>query len=183
MMAIYILKVGISQWCYMLCAKSLHHVQLLVILWTMACQAPLSTGFSRQDCWSGLPCLSPEDLPNPGTEPASLRPPTWAGGLFSTCSTWEVPLTSESLLHWQAVSLLLSHLGSPKIFLYLPSKCQHCLNISALWNALCFGAAGKTLSSLLGLTYEGNWLSAAENRHGQLIHRERCVKLIKEFIA
>ena len=36
--------------------------------WTAACQAPLSMGFSRQEYWSGLPCPSPGDLPNPGFE-------------------------------------------------------------------------------------------------------------------
>ena len=39
--------------------------------WTVACQAPLSVGFSRQEYWSGLPCLSLEDPPNPGIEPGS----------------------------------------------------------------------------------------------------------------
>ena len=38
---------------------------------TVACQAPLSMGFSRQKCWSGLPFPSPGDLPNPGIEPGS----------------------------------------------------------------------------------------------------------------
>ena len=38
---------------------------------TVACQAPLSTGFSRQEYWRGLPFLSPADLPNPGVEPGS----------------------------------------------------------------------------------------------------------------
>ena len=37
--------------------------------WTVACQAPLSMGFSRQEYWSGLPFPPPGDLPNPGTEP------------------------------------------------------------------------------------------------------------------
>ena len=37
--------------------------------WTVACQAPLFMGFSRQEYWSGLPFLSPGDLPNPGIEP------------------------------------------------------------------------------------------------------------------
>ena len=37
----------------------------------VAYQAPLSMGFSRQECWSGLPFPSPEDLPDPGTEPGS----------------------------------------------------------------------------------------------------------------
>ena len=39
--------------------------------WTVACQAPLSMGFSRQEYWSGLPCPSPGDLPDPGIKPAS----------------------------------------------------------------------------------------------------------------
>ena len=38
---------------------------------TVACQAPLSMGFSRQEYWSGLPFPSPEDLPDPGIEPGS----------------------------------------------------------------------------------------------------------------
>ena len=38
---------------------------------TVACQAPLSMGFSRQECWSGLPFPSPVDLPDPGIEPGS----------------------------------------------------------------------------------------------------------------
>ena len=39
--------------------------------WTLACQAPLSMGFSRQEYWGGLPCPSPGNLPNPGIEPRS----------------------------------------------------------------------------------------------------------------
>ena len=39
--------------------------------WTVARQAPLSMGFSRQEYWSGLPFPSPEDLPDPGIEPRS----------------------------------------------------------------------------------------------------------------
>ena len=58
--------------------------------WTIAHQAPLSMGFSRQKYWSGLPFPSPGDLPNPGTEPASL-----------------------SLLHWQVGSLPLVPPGKP----------------------------------------------------------------------
>ena len=39
--------------------------------WTIACQAPLSMGFSRPEYWSGLPFPSPGDLPDPGMEPGS----------------------------------------------------------------------------------------------------------------
>ena len=39
--------------------------------WTVACQAPLSMRFSRQEYWSGLPFPSPRDLPDPGMKPGS----------------------------------------------------------------------------------------------------------------
>ena len=51
--------------------KSLSHVRLFVTPWTVAYQAPQSMGFSRQECWSGLPFPSPGELPDPGTEPRS----------------------------------------------------------------------------------------------------------------
>ena len=51
-------------------------VWLFAILWTIACQAPLSMGFSRPEYWSGLPYPPPGDLPNPGIEPVSLMSPT-----------------------------------------------------------------------------------------------------------
>ena len=50
----------------------LSHVQLFGTPWTVACQAPLSMGFSGQDYWSGLPSPSPGDLPDPGNAPGSL---------------------------------------------------------------------------------------------------------------
>ena len=58
------------------------HVQLFVTLWTVACQAPPSMGFSRQEYWSGLPCPPPGDLPDPGIEAMSLKSPALAGGFF-----------------------------------------------------------------------------------------------------
>ena len=52
-------------------SESLSRVELLVTIWTVAHQASLSTGFPRQEYWSGLPFPSPGDLPHPGTEPGS----------------------------------------------------------------------------------------------------------------
>ena len=52
--------------------QSLSRVWLFATWWTVARQAPLSTGFSRQEHWSGLPCPSPADLPNPGIKPRFL---------------------------------------------------------------------------------------------------------------
>ena len=43
--------------------------------WTAAYQAALSMGFSRQECWSGVPCPPPGDPPNPGIKPESLTSP------------------------------------------------------------------------------------------------------------
>ena len=67
-------------------ASCFSHVRLFSTLWTTTCQAPLSTGFSRQECWSGLPCPPPGGLPDPGVKP-----------------------TSPATLALQADSLLLSH--------------------------------------------------------------------------
>ena len=59
--------------------------------WTVAHQAPLSMGFSRQEYWSGLPHPPPGDLPGPGIEPRdqtlSLISPALAGRLFTTRAT------------------------------------------------------------------------------------------------
>ena len=64
------------------------HVQLLGTLWTVAHQAPLSMGFSRQEYWSGLPCPPPGDLPDPGLKLESLTSPALAGGFFTTSITF-----------------------------------------------------------------------------------------------
>ena len=67
-------------------------VQLSVTPQTVALQAPLSMGSSRQEYWSGLPFPSPGDLPDPGMELGS-------------------PICRETLYH-------LSHQGSPKVFFF-----------------------------------------------------------------
>ena len=74
-------------------------VQLFATLWTIACQAPLSMGFSRQEYWSGLPCPPPGELPNSGIKPAS-----------------------PGSLALQVNSSPLSHLGSPSLEKHLRAK-------------------------------------------------------------
>ena len=58
-----------------------YHVQLFATPWTIARQAPLSMGFSKQEYWSGLPFPIPGDLPYSGIEPTS---PKLAGRFFTT---------------------------------------------------------------------------------------------------
>ena len=65
------------------------HVQLFATLWTVACQAPLSLGFSSQEYWSGLPCPSPGDPPSPGIESVSLLALALAGRFFTPSANWE----------------------------------------------------------------------------------------------
>ena len=66
--------------------KLLSRVQLFATPWTIAHQAPPSMGFSRQECWSGLPFPSPGDLPHPGIEPRS--PTLQADTLTSELGWW-----------------------------------------------------------------------------------------------
>ena len=98
--------------------QSLSRVQLFVTLWTVAHQAPLSTGFFRRENWGGLPCPSSWDFPDPGIKPGS------------------------PILHWQADSYPLFHQGSllsnclisfysyPAQILHtsyqVPPPCHHC---------------------------------------------------------
>ena len=79
---------------------------LCATLWTVALQAPLSMGFSRQEYWSGLPCPPPGDLPHPGIEPVSLMSPTLADGFFNTNAAWEapIPLTCLYISSWYLIT-------------------------------------------------------------------------------
>ena len=63
-------------------------VQLFATLWTEACQAPLSMGFSRQEYWRGVSYPPPGDLSNPGIKPMSLTSPALVGRFLGS-TTWE----------------------------------------------------------------------------------------------
>ena len=67
----------------------LSHVWRFVTLWTVAHQAPLSMGFSRQEYCHGFSCPPPGYLPDPVIEPATLASPALAGRFFTTSATWE----------------------------------------------------------------------------------------------
>ena len=85
---IYAWKIGITKWCsvtpVIVCAQSLSFVQFFETLWTVAHQAPLSMGFSKQEYWSRLPFPSPGDLSDPGIKPTSLSSLALAGRSFTT---------------------------------------------------------------------------------------------------
>ena len=98
--------------------KSLSHVQLFVTLWTVTCQAPLPMGFSRQECWSGLPFPSPGNLPDPWTEPMDLPDACIAGG-HSRC---------RQILYW--LSLEVCVFKGPLISVSTEIKTVSCISVS-----------------------------------------------------
>ena len=79
----------------LLYAMSLQLYPTLCTLWTVACQAPLSMWFSRQEYWSGLPCPLPGDLSDPGIE---LTSPALADRFFATSTTWEALMGNNFFL-------------------------------------------------------------------------------------
>ena len=80
----------------------------------LAWQAPLSMKFSRQEYWSGLPFLTPGDLPDPGTE--RLASPALAGGFFTT-----VPL-GKPLRQYR-------HEKVPSLNLEVELVCENCITV------------------------------------------------------
>ena len=89
--------------------------------WTIAHQAPLSLGFSRQEYWSGLPFPPPEDLPDSGIEPRSLRSPALADEFNQV-----FPLTSGRQLFSSTPNPMGAKLSLPSIRAYgeLPTPPQ-----------------------------------------------------------
>ena len=97
--------------------------------WTVAHQAPLSTGILQQQYWTGLPCPSPRDLPNPAIEPWSpalqadslpSEPPekpkkTGVGNLSLLQGNFPSQESNWCLLHCWQILYQLSYQGSPRI--------------------------------------------------------------------
>ena len=90
-----------------MCVQVLRCVPVDTTLWPhrLLCQSPLSMGFPRQASWSGLPFPSPEDLPNPGTEP---MPPALGGEFFNHCATREAHSLHHPLICPSVRSSILS---------------------------------------------------------------------------
>ena len=113
------------------------HVPLFATLWTLAHQALLSLGFSRQENWSGLLFLPPGDLPDPGIELMSLTSPAVAGRFFTTSATSVIAniwyntyylSLLKTLWKWKAPSCLSLTEGNKSLILSLFSSvhASHC---------------------------------------------------------
>ena len=115
---------------FSVCVLSLFsHAQLFETQWTVACQAPLSMGFSRQEYWSGLPCPSSGDLPKMGIEPMCFECLELAGRLFTTSATWKALYTeyimqNAGLDRSQLESKLLGEISITSNMQIIPPKWQ-----------------------------------------------------------
>ena len=89
-----LLEIGCMNYLYMLFCFI--RIWLFVNPWTIACQAPLSVGLSRQEYWSGLPFSTPADFPDPRIEPES---PALASGFFTTSTTGEAHGVPREMLY------------------------------------------------------------------------------------
>ena len=119
--------------CY---AKSFQCVRLFATPWTIAHQAPLPVGFSRQEYWSGFPFPPPWDLPDPGIKPWSLR-----------------------LLYWQVGSLPLATIqlwgkknSTPDIYLESNLAKRLCRKVFILGSQMAYTTIGwdEATNSMLG---------------------------------
>ena len=90
--------------------RRFRHVQHFVTLGTLAHQAPLSMGFSRQEYWSRLSCPPPEDLPDPGIEPVSHKSLALGDRFFTTSTTWEAHKLHIIVLYFSSFPLFNSTL-------------------------------------------------------------------------
>ena len=102
-------------------------VWLFATLWTVALQVPLSMGFSRQAYWSGMPCPSPGDLPDPGIKSVSLTSPVLASRFFTTSATWEALKLSHDLSNAFLGIYPKEMIALPGGDIHLPCSLQHYL--------------------------------------------------------
>ena len=100
---------SVLEWVYSLHAAK--WLQSCLTLWTVARQAFLSMGFSRQEYWSGLQCPPPVDLPDPGIEPMSHTSPAMKCGFLTTTATSKDLLNLGISYKWNQTVFVLSLLA------------------------------------------------------------------------
>ena len=86
---VYIISITVFYVCVLNCFSCVRLFVTHTDLWTLALQAALSMGFSKQEYCSGLPCPPPGNLPDPGIESASFMSLALAGRFFTTSATLE----------------------------------------------------------------------------------------------
>ena len=162
---------GESLCCVLSCLSC---VWLFATPWTVAHQAPLSTGFSRQGYWKGLPCSPPRDFPSPSIEPGSPASPAlqvdsfttepWGKpGILGVCICFGIklhtcpPALQQGNRTWACKWVFLKHLS--KYFI---------LQITQLKTSRCMPKLKLMSSILFSLTT--SWVSLNSNIYSSLLH-------------
>ena len=119
---------------------SVGRVWLFATQWTVACKAPLSMAFSRQEYWSGLPFLPPEALPRPRDRTWISRIGRWILYCLNHQGSTDLMRAAEAASRWGwAYSVVITQ--PPRgIVLTWRRQCSR-----------CFAAAAKSLQSCLTL--------------------------------
>ena len=125
------------------------HVWLFVMPWSVARQASLSMGFSRQEYWSGLPFPPLAHLPNPGIEPTSPVSPALAGGFFTTeppekpCPTFTCnPSPTRNTLTCLLIYFHICTCANFRIVISWPGPCWVSYNLVMCGTSMCIYVSG-----------------------------------------
>ena len=129
-------------WVYSFCCCLVNQVvsNTFVTQWNVACHAPLSMGFPKQEFWSGLPFPSPGDLPDPGIEPTSHA---LAGGFFPTEPLGKPHILSNDTLFLNK-SMFFIYISSPSpphtctYYKHIISKKYHPWSSASKYEMTCF---------------------------------------------
>ena len=131
-------------------AQSFSH-SVFATPWSVAHQAPLAMEFSRQECWNGLPFLTPGALPDPGIEPISLVSPAVGRRILYHWATWEAQIRKKTqilplkTLPWKSWGIWVfwawpAHppcltLSLPQLLVQFSSGTQSCPTLCEPWTA------------------------------------------------
>ena len=124
-------------------------VWLFTTLQTIARQALLSIGFSRQECWSELLCPPPGNLPDPRMKPASYLSPALAGGFFTSSTSWEARC---GVLHW----LIINWFSYVELSLHSRNK-SHLVIVFNLYRMLLNSICLYLIEDFCINTHKGHW--------------------------
>ena len=159
----------------------LRHFQLFATPWTVAHQTPLSMGFSRQEYQSGLPCPPPGDLPDPRTEPMSLKFPALEGRFFTTSAILEAHIwghPNPAAIYSSPVYI--GHIPTWEV--YLSASCLFCLFILSVglprqeyWSGLPFSPPVDHILSELFSMIHPSWVALHSMVHSFIeLHKPLC---------
>ena len=149
--------------------------------WTLAHQTLLSMGFSRQEYRSGLPCPPPRNLPNPRTEPTSLKFPALGGRFFTTSVIWEAHIWGHPTpIAIYSSPVYIGHIPTWEV--YFPASCLFCLFILSTglprqdyWSGLSFPPPIDHVFSELFTMIHPSWVALHSRAHSFIeLHKPLC---------